>query len=123
MQANLLRKEASALASAEAVWDEACDFIAQKEYDLVTLQDERVKLSPRAIEHGWSLQLDADVKQNRQWVTEGKEKALFLVSISIRSHGFHQCYVTMAFCKTAQMNFSHRLRYYDINLRVVAGRI
>ena len=72
--------EAKALAKLEHDWNAACDFIAHKEFDLVTLQNERIKLTPRAIEHGWSLQLDADVKQNRHWVTEGKERALFSVS-------------------------------------------
>lgn len=79
-QSTAVAIETSATTRLTGDWGAACEFIARKEFDLVSLQNERVKLSPRAIEEGWSAQLDADVRQNRAWVTEGKERALFEVS-------------------------------------------
>jgi hypothetical protein len=62
---------------AELEWRKACDKVALYEFDLVSLENERVKLSPRAIQQGWAVQLRQDVEQHRDWVTESKAKALF----------------------------------------------
>ncbi len=68
----------------EAEWLVANNNVSEKEFDLVSLQTERVKLSPRAVEQGWSAQLDRDVKQHRIWVTENKANALFKVAVHLR---------------------------------------
>ena len=64
----------------EAEWARACDIIAEQEFNLVSTQNERVKLSPRAVEQGWSERLDEDVSHHRAAVTETKARALFSVS-------------------------------------------
>lgn len=68
----------------EAEWVQVQNTISEKEFDLVSLQTERIKLSPRAVEQGWSAQLDRDVAQHREWVTEHKTTALFRVARPLR---------------------------------------
>lgn len=72
------------LRALEAEWKNVQAELSEKEYDFVMLQMERIKLSPRAVEQGWSSQLDTDVKQHRKWVTELKVKALFKVGLPLR---------------------------------------
>ena len=65
-------------------WEAIQATIAEKEFDLVSLQTERVKLSPRAVEQGWSAQLDKDVLEHRNWVTDHKVNALFKIAQPLR---------------------------------------
>lgn len=50
------------------------------EFDLVNVENEHVRLSPRAIDQGWDTQLKKDLQGFRMKVTEAKKKALFDVS-------------------------------------------
>lgn len=79
MQPARVEHERAELATLEAAWLSACQYVAAKEGDLVRLQSERIRLTPSALEQGWAAQMDADVAQNREWVTQGKEHALFKV--------------------------------------------
>lgn len=62
---------------AELEWRKLCDQVALYEFDLVSLENERLKLSPRAVQQGWAVQLKEDTEQHREWVTDFKSKALF----------------------------------------------
>lgn len=66
-------------------WAKACDEVMLFEYDLLSLHNERIKLSPRAIQQGWATQLKDDVDQHRKWVTKAKARALFLTARSLRT--------------------------------------
>ncbi|KAA0159602.1 hypothetical protein FNF28_05806 [Cafeteria roenbergensis] len=62
---------------AELEWRKQCDQVALYEFDLVSLENERLKLSPRAVQQGWAVQLKEDTEQHREWVSDFKSKALF----------------------------------------------
>jgi hypothetical protein len=63
----------------ESRWRQAADVIAEQEFNLLCTQEERVRLSPRAVEQGWAEQLDSDVRNHRLAVTDSKAEALFQV--------------------------------------------
>jgi hypothetical protein len=68
----------------EAHWRRSCDVIAEQEFNLLCTQEERVRLSPRAVEQGWAEQLDCDVRNHRLAVTDSKAEALFQVRRAAR---------------------------------------
>jgi len=87
----------------EAEWVKVQDELSEKEYDFVSLQMERIKVSPRAVEQGWSAQLDKDTAQHRIWVTELKLKALFKVAQPLRTMQRHAAALTRRHGDVAQL--------------------
>lgn len=65
-------------------WQDSIEEVRKFEYDLVALQRERMKMSPRAVEQGWTDELDKNVEQHRVWATDAKLKALFQVALPLR---------------------------------------
>lgn len=51
----------------------------QIEFDTMGMQRERDRMSPRAVEQGWTEELDKNLEEHRAQVTETKIKALFEV--------------------------------------------
>lgn len=66
-------------------WGRACDDIATIEFDLVSLQNERLKLSPRAVQQGWVKELDSNVAAYRKKLTAAKANGLFEVASALRT--------------------------------------
>jgi hypothetical protein len=70
---------------ADLEWRKVCDQVALYEFDLVSIEHERLKLSPRAVQQGWAEQLLSDSEQHREWVTEYKARALFEAGAKFRA--------------------------------------
>ena len=65
-------------------WKRAEAMIAEHEFNLVSANEERIMLSPRATEEGWAQRLEADVSSHRRAVTEAKAAALFQTGRELR---------------------------------------
>ena len=66
-------------------WENAVQDVYKYEFDLITLQSERIKVSPRAVEQGWVQELDETSGQHRGWLTSAKAKALFQIARPLRA--------------------------------------
>ena len=65
------------LPALRTTWFEQIEAVRAVEFDLVGLQRERARVSPRAVEQGWVEELDTNVDEHRELVTAAKMKALF----------------------------------------------
>lgn len=67
-----------------AEWLETQAAISEREYDFMMLQTERVKLTVRAVDEGWSTQLDRELTACRKEVSRLKSHALFTIAKKLR---------------------------------------
>lgn len=63
---------------ARVQWEAMQDQVNEKEFDLLAMQHERAIVDRRAIEQGWTTELDKFVDDHRRWVTNAKNEAIFV---------------------------------------------
>ena len=68
------------IAQLELAFETEVDTIMLNEFDLVNMQNEYTRLSPRGLQQGWAKQLLVDQDKYRAGVSEHKAKALFKVA-------------------------------------------
>ncbi len=74
-----------AIAFADKQWRAMQDNVNEKEFDFLAMEHERAIVDRRAIEQGWTDELDRYVTEHRQWVTNAKMEALFVGALYLRT--------------------------------------
>ena len=87
------------------------DEIYLLEFDLVNIQNEQAKLSPRGLQQGWARQLLLDMDKYRKEVTAFKAKALFQVARQLRQNQRTKLRLEARAAHAMQRQTAHQLQY------------